>query len=91
MGYMASRISVSPKVLYVCQGFVTTNPDQAGPPPPETVGAVFGTQHAPGVEQSGMTVVVLSVDAPVASAKSRVHLLKYAPVCSSFREASGRR
>jgi len=54
---------------------VTTNPDQAGPPPPETVGAVFGTQQAPGVVQAG----ILVSDAPATpcvSAKSRIHLLK---------------
>ena len=29
-----------------------TKPDHAGPPPPLTVGAVFGTQHEPGVVQA---------------------------------------
>ena len=75
MGYMASRISVSPKVLYVCQGLVTTNPDQAGPPPPETVGAVFGTQQAPGVVQAAILVSEAPAT-PCVSAKSRIHLLK---------------
>ena len=34
-------------VLYVCHGFVIAYPDHAGPPPPPTVGAVFGTRPVP--------------------------------------------
>ena len=47
VGYISDKISTSAYVLYVCQAFVITKPLHAGPPPPLTVGAVFGTQHAP--------------------------------------------
>ena len=63
VGYISLSRSASPKFSYTCHGLVIANPAQAGPPAPETVGAVLATRPS----------------GPWTSAKSRAHLVKNAP------------
>ena len=63
VGYISLSRSASPKFSYTCHGLAIANPAQAGPPAPETVGAVLATRPS----------------GPCTSAKSRAHLVKNAP------------